>query len=250
MAMDPAVSSMNLGTRIRLAGLVETGGEILEYSSPDRTVSSRLPRGTLRGVVWDSTRHQPLPNANVFLNGTSFSTRADETGEFVLSDLPDGVFSATFTHPRLDSLGWFHPGTEVAISAGEPSEINLSIPADRAQPRSVCNPEDLEGGMTALVGVVRGERSRKTLSGVTVAASWSVFETPGGRQVRERRLQARTVSDGRGRYVLCGLPLDTPLLLQASYRGQTGQSVSLQCQENTITVADLVAPEGGSSFLP
>ncbi|HUG41571.1 MAG TPA: carboxypeptidase regulatory-like domain-containing protein [Longimicrobiales bacterium] len=106
-------------TGIRLVGIRETGGEVL----------SRAERGSLRGVVWDSTRAAPLTGASVRLSGTPYATVTDRDGSFLLDQLPPGVFTIAFSHPRLDSLGIALPDVEAEVTAGRTAEVALAIPS-------------------------------------------------------------------------------------------------------------------------
>ena len=47
--------------------------------------------GQIIGKVIDSKTLEPLPFANIFINQTTLGTAADETGSFVLTDVPDGL---------------------------------------------------------------------------------------------------------------------------------------------------------------
>jgi hypothetical protein len=113
---------------IRVSGVREAGMVITRISTLGSGVGSESTRGALAGVVWDSTRHAPLAGARVYLSGTQYSAVTDTDGRFYLDELPGGVFTLSFTHPRLDTLGVIPRGMEVEITPGEVTEVRLGVP--------------------------------------------------------------------------------------------------------------------------
>ncbi|TFH59044.1 MAG: hypothetical protein E4G90_10475, partial [Gemmatimonadales bacterium] len=116
VAMDMSMALMQRTEGIRLRGIREVGGGITRFTSLERGEASEVPKGVLEGQVWDSTRQVPLAGATVFLSGTQYFAETDAGGNFLFPDLPEGVFRAAFSHPRLDSLGVFSAGVEVEIT--------------------------------------------------------------------------------------------------------------------------------------
>ena len=49
-------------------------------------------QGLLKGIIVDSFLRKPLPNATVFLNGTSIGVKTNEQGRFTIN-IPPGRFS-------------------------------------------------------------------------------------------------------------------------------------------------------------
>ncbi|HEX7118865.1 MAG TPA: carboxypeptidase regulatory-like domain-containing protein [Longimicrobiales bacterium] len=121
---------ITLGTRrMRTIGILEFGGEVVGAESAHGRQLARATRATLTGTVYDSTRAAPLAGAEVFLSGTGYRAVTDAAGRFRIDDLPDGVYAASFLHPRLDSLGIYARPREVTLEAGVVAEVRLAVPS-------------------------------------------------------------------------------------------------------------------------
>jgi len=70
--------------RVQLAAIREEGGEVVETVARGERRESATEASTVRGIVFDSTRMEPLPNARVFFDGTQFSARTDASGRFAM----------------------------------------------------------------------------------------------------------------------------------------------------------------------
>jgi hypothetical protein len=241
MATDYSRPASGGVSRIRVIGIKEVGGEITRYSSLDRTVVSKaLPKGVLEGQVWDGPRRAPLAGATVFLSGTPYAAETDHEGKFVMPDLPEGTFSAAFTHPRLDSLGVFSQATQVTISPDIATTVTLRVPTTGPDPGSACDVEALDERTWFLVGFVREEGTDAPLAGATVLIDWSTFEGQEISRLLERRHQLQTTSDSEGRFTGCGVPLDTRLTLRAMLGERESEPVVVTTHEGASTVVNLV----------
>lgn len=242
MGADFSILPISSGSRIRLIGIKEVGGEITRYSSMDRGETSEILKGILEGRVWDSTRHLPLAGAIVFLSGTSYAGETDAHGTFLIPGLPQGVFTALFTHPRLDSLGVFSPGVEVEITPGDVTTLALGVPSSAADLTSTCTEEELAEESAAVIGIIREAETEAPVEGATVTVSWSIFEQRGGGTIVERPYALQTTSDSSGRYSACGVPLDATLYIQATHLGRETETVQAWGREEGPTVVHLIFP--------
>jgi hypothetical protein len=225
-----------------VVGLKEVGGEITQYSSLDRSVvSEALPKGVLEGQVWDGPRQLPLAGATVFLSGTSYAAETDLEGKFVMADLPEGTFSATFTHPRLDSLGVFAQPIQVTIDSGIATAVTLRIPATGPDPGTTCNVNELEPGTWFIVGFVTESGTGTPMEGATVLIDWSTYE---GRDIMvdlvERRHRLQATADSEGRFTGCGIPMDTRLTLRAVLGERESEPMVLMPRDESPPVVNLV----------
>ena len=237
---------------IRVAGIQEAGGEVTEISTLGNELVARTEPGLLTGTVWDSTRSGPIPGARVFLSGTQYSTRADTSGHFLLEGLPDGVFSAAFSHPRLDTLG-FHPmGLEVEIRSGEVSEVLLAIPSLGSVLASKCpEEENQEGPTSAVVGRVEVTGTNRPISGAEVIFEWNRYDlvsmgfaraarSKWGTAVREKihieedRYWLEVHTDSVGHFTACGIPAGWLTIAQAHVRGLESDTVHIRVPENSF----------------
>jgi hypothetical protein len=241
VATDMTMAIMQRTSGIRLVGIKEVGGGITRFTSSERGEPSEAPKGVLEGQVWDSTRQAPLAGATVFLSGTQYAAETDEGGNFQILDLPGGVFSAAFTHPRLDSLGVFSAGREVEIIPGEIATLVLAIPSSAAIMASACAQEELREGTGVVTGLVRDAETEAPVGGATVTVFWSTFERRGVSFV-ENRQGLRATTDATGRYAACGVPFDASLTLQATYLDRKTEAVQVQSEREGYTVVHLVLP--------
>lgn len=167
--------------------------------------------GSIEGTVFDSTVAEPLPNAAVFLWGTSYRTVTDSAGRYEFTHLPPGRYTVLFYHRRLGDLG-ISPGPRtITVAAGSTVEAPLAVPSHETILTAQCLLEGKPGNDTGTaVGWVGDAEAGVGLPGATVAITW-----PG----RDRApLHRREVTaDGSGWYHACGLPAETPLAVSATF---------------------------------
>ena len=206
----------------------------------------RPPPGSLSGLVWDSTRSQPLPGARVVIFGTEFSTETDSEGRFSFQGLPEGMFSVAFNHPRLDTLLAFPPAVEVEIRPQTASEVLLGVPTVGTILAAACIFENNPPDTSPLVGRVQMIPSGDPIPTARVALRRVAEPGSQVRRARGDRLPMLATADAGGRYVLCGVPTDTDLSLQASFFGHQTQPTQVRLDQGTHTTRDLgmVLPPG------
>lgn len=139
----------------------EVGGEIVQINSLDQRLIGQTEEehGSVSGLVWDSTRYGPLEGARVYLSGTSYASTTDAQGRFLIDGVPEGLFTAAFTHPRLDSLGVLARGVDVEVRPGDLSDALLGVPSARSILAEVCGGEERKWGSAAVTGVIRDRES-------------------------------------------------------------------------------------------
>jgi hypothetical protein len=238
---DVSMAVMQRSSGVRLVGIKEVGGGILRFTSLDLAAisESEAPVGVLEGVVWDSTRQAPLSRATVFLSGTQYATETDTAGTFLLPGLPGGIFQATFTHPRLDSLGVFAQGVAVEITPGEFTDVVLGIPPSAATMESACTPEELAQESGAVMGFVRESDGETPVPGATVVVMWSTFQERADGSFLERRHGVQTTSDDSGRYSACGVSPDATLTVEATSGERTSGPVQAHADRSGVAVVHL-----------
>jgi hypothetical protein len=252
--MPRVVQDMGMARRgqtgIRLGGIREAGGEVSSITSLARGVVAETPSGILYGVVWDSTRYRPLEGAMVHLSGTQHRSIADSSGRFLMQGLPGGTFTASFTHPRLDTLGIQATGVEAEILPGEASGVSLGIPSTPTILASACTPQERPPGTSVLVGVVRGTGSSEPLPRAQVEVRWSDFGLWQGAgrtgrpavALQERQQVMEALTDAEGRYRACGVPAERLLVVQARFLDRKGDTVHIRAREDAYAVLDLEVP--------
>ncbi|HEX6309268.1 MAG TPA: carboxypeptidase regulatory-like domain-containing protein [Longimicrobiales bacterium] len=213
LARDPRMARAG-DSGIRVIGIRETGGEVLGITSLARETIREVQRAVVSGIVWDSTRAAPLARATVFLTGTAHAATTDAAGHFTMPGLAPGVFTAVFTHPRLDELGIAASEVEVEVSAGDTVELRLAIPSLAAILVAACRAEGDTAG--AVVSGVVTDRSRgQPIPGATVRVQWQEVERmQPAVQARDHWFEVRT--DTAGRYTACGIPVDEAVTIRAA----------------------------------
>ena len=196
---------------LRAAGLTirEAGGAVRYV---DAAGSVAPARATLSGVVYDSTRGRPLRGAVVFASGTGRVARTDAEGRFEMAGLPPAEYRVGFFHAYTDSLALPIVTTTVAVTEDAKAFVSLAVPAAAACPRD-------ERDEVYAVGFVV-DHSGTPAPGVPVLATWSVPAVDpaadGDPAARRGRAESRAVTDGYGRFILCGLPPSTDVELRAA----------------------------------
>jgi hypothetical protein len=206
----PSVQSQRTAQRQSLA---EEVGEVVEVRGRDGTTVEMVAYSTLRGVVYDSIGRAPLAGAHVSLAGTSYATDADSAGRYTLTRVPEGAYSLSFTHPRLEALHFAPDPVRVAVVPPQEIVTALGVPSLATILTSSCKvaPGSAVG---AVAGVVSDRQTGTPLVGVPVHASWAA---PGAAEPA----RLISVTDSRGGYHFCELPAALPVRLSASAQGDS-----------------------------
>lgn len=219
----------------RVMGFRDAGGEVLEIRLRNGMMLYSAESAILQGNAVDSTRGgAPLARARVVLMGTSGFAFTDSAGQFQITAPLDGDYRATFSHPRLDSLGGQLDPTPVNLVRGARSTTTLAIPREPRLVERLC-PAGLQQGERVIVGTVRGPE-RAPADSAEVRLSWQeVSGGPGALQAGDVRLS--TVTDGAGRYVLCGVP-PRRVTLAAALQGERSPEVVLSFSRDGIWIEE------------
>lgn len=208
------------GSQVRT--VKEQGGEVTVLLAVD--APSAGSSASVRGVVYDSTRAAPLPGALVFLSGTQHAVTAGSDGHFHFEDLPEGSYTISFLHPRLDSLGFVPIPRAVDPRPGESVELELAIPSLAAILTAACPQAAPHAGTGMITGRVHDAQSGTGIRGAEVVLSWS----PRGGGTSRTELTVTTDADGR--YRACGVPAGVAVTLQARWGARASTRAVLRLQ--------------------
>lgn len=171
------------------------------------------PIGSIVGIVWDSTRGGPLADANITLVNTSVTAQSNGDGRFFIPNLAPGRYLISFTHPRLDSLGYAPAPVDVSVSAESAAPVQLAIPlaASTGPGNSLVDDaasllkemgvrvdsslksriRESSGDASDLLGLVVEESNGRPIAGVMVTFEGTRFNA---------------LSDREGRFAFRGIP--------------------------------------------
>ena len=219
-----------------VVGFKDEGGEVLRVFAVDgRTLFAR-GRATVSGVVYDSTAGQLLDGAFVGLEGTERLTFSGADGSYWLTDLPQGRYNVTFSHPRLDFLGLSPSpdGLEVRLRENVETKLDLAVPSPNTVVGRLCGEvEDVEMGL--LLGHVRNAEPDTAL--VTEASVRIVWVEEGAPQPSPHFLETKT--DSLGVYRVC-VPRTAALSIEVFADSTSLTAVSTRFGESALHVVDVV----------
>jgi len=224
---------------ISVIGIREAGGEITRINTLGSQRLAQVERGTVSGVVWDTTRHAPLEGALVYLSGTSFAGTTDAEGRFLIEGVSEGVFTAAFTHPRLDTLDLRAKGVDVEIKPGELTEVHLGVPSSKNILLEACGGEERALGTAVVTGIVRDRSTRQRLPGATVRFDWQAVLPAGSGRISDQDRWVEIPTDSRGRYTVCSVPSNELIVIQGTFLEQASDPVQISVLEDSYTVLDL-----------
>ena len=226
--------------RVQLAAIREEGGEVVETVARGERRESATEASTVRGIVFDSTRMEPLPNARVFFDGTQFSAQTDAGGRFAIERVPPGTYSLGVMHSRFDSLQLRPPTATVVMRAGEATTAELAAPSNATIFARDCAPEDRRDPMTALRGYVRDGATGAPAIDARVTVTWNRLVSTAAQSVPVVQEQAGTRTDSAGRFAFCGLPAGVRLTARAATEERRSSPQVILLPENQIAVAEIV----------
>jgi hypothetical protein len=211
----------------------------------DRSHSMLAMPDTIRGIVFDSLLHQPIPNATVQADDGAVSTMTDREGRFTLI-APETIRRVTVFHDFLDRSG-LGSLQAVVTEATSHSMLVLSTPSIATIWARLCPGRTLEKGRNGIVyGTVRAADARTRLSGAQVRVSWD-FKAPSAAGVTSRTSDAKT--DSTGGYYACGAPPNENVYVLGY--SSTLRSGAVTVPDDTLPLrrVDLVLGEFGKSAM-
>ena len=175
----------------------------------------------IRGTVVDSASGKAVAGARLRVQGTTLEAVADSLGRFTLSGLRLGDVVLAIHTASLDSMSASY-SVGVAVSSGT-TTIAVRVPNALQIAATACGDRGYGSGGILLGRLRIAGDSTSPLAG-TVSAAWATAVADSARSSKWVSAEA----DARGRFALCGVPLDTALTLRALGDGASGQSVGLR----------------------
>ena len=210
---------MNVSTRVVFRTIVVACAYAL---LPARMLVAQTT--TVSGAVRDSLSGRPFAGATVQLISAATPWEAgrtatsDSAGRFVLSGVVPGRYVFGFQHPRLDSLGMDAVSRTIDVRAKANERMDLALPSAATLATSLC------GRRRDSTGVLFGRVFDAVDGAISIRGSvivrWGEFRfDTGGMHHTLAHVRAPIGRDGR--YVVCGVPTDLPVLLSAAENDRT-----------------------------
>ncbi len=175
-------------------------------------VAQTAPAGTtIRGTVFDSLGMRGLPGR--VARGANATT--DSLGRFEFASVGTGTYLVGFIHPVLDSLGIDSQLLRVDIRTDAPVALKLATPSRRAIVQTICGKRSAKDSTGLLIGFLRGADNSMPRHDGKLWARWSELVIERGRIDYQKPTASAQVAPN-GLFAVCGLPIETPLLVQAS----------------------------------
>lgn len=189
-------------------------------SDTGQTAGRQVPT-VISGFVLDSMTNQPLEGAVVLLSGTSRSVVTDAGGRFrfELDSAASGTYTIGFFHPRLDSLGVTPPPRKIEVNAGGENFVELAVPSARTISYALCPDTSLTNGRGLVAGTVRDAANDEPLDSVRVVLMWTGMSV-GNTSVTKVPRAVSVLTDERGSYHACGVPIGARVTAQARTKTQ------------------------------
>jgi hypothetical protein len=202
------------GTQTQVYQIKVGGGELALLRTGADTLWSRAPL-QLVGAVKDSATGAGISGARVTLAGTSLEARTDAAGQFTIAGVLPGEYTLETRTPALDSLNAAHQ-TSVAFTPTS-SPVTVRITSATSLVSTLCGARRFtEPGI--IVGRIVSVRDTMPFHTLRVRAEWAdhgpgtnARSVPADPALRSTEAHA----DSRGSFTLCGVPLNTDVVLRS-----------------------------------
>lgn len=197
------------------------------------------PSASIRGLVFDSLLGRgALAGTAVELVELGRTVHTSSAGLFRFDSLPAGIYTISFSDSALASIGFTPPEKQIRVADGIDVATTLATPSGTTIYRGLCrsNPEPNTG---VLLGTLSDARTGRPVSGGEVRGDWTVSILDRATGFTQRPQVVRAAVDSAGRYQLCGVPTDVPVLLRATAVGVQGPPLDLRLPDRAFDVRHL-----------
>ena len=203
--------------------------------------------GSVRGIVIDSLLgNGPLVGASIELVELGRVTSSDQRGIFRFDSVPGGRYTISFGHPSLASIGFSPPDRVIQLGAGIDITVTLATPNGATIYRRLC-PGIREPKTGMLLGTLADAATDSTIPGAEVKGEWAEITVTGAAATSRRPRLVRAPVDPTGRFQLCGIPNDVPVLIRATAPGVIGQALELRLDDQPFAIRHLTIDRSDST---
>lgn len=103
------------------------------------------PTGKIVGYVFDSLSNDPLPSANVFIEGTALGAATDLKGRFVIPRVPVGHYKLSVRY-----IGYQEKTVNIIVEPGQTLKKTIKLDFQRIEGKVVTVTAQAEGQMAAI----------------------------------------------------------------------------------------------------
>ena len=230
---------------MRLAILLPT--LVFGLGAPVPAQTPTATETTVRGVVFDSLAMRGLAGATVQIaEGTgkpwTRSVNTDSTGAFEVAGVPMGTYLVGFFHTKIDSLGLAATTLRLDVRTALPIQLRLAVPSPRTIARALCGRGSVTDSTGLLMGYLRGADNSMPRPNGTVVVTWSELIIETG-SISRTMPSVEASSGPTGLVAVCGVPLGSPILLQAASASDSSGSFEVTIPASGFLHRDVfVAP--------
>jgi hypothetical protein len=189
------------GTTVRLAG-----GFVLTDSARVRQFAMVLGRAAQAGVAAEATTVEIL--------GGGQRQVTDSSGAFLFRDILPGTYEMRLIRQGADDEGGFVQHGELVLSGGEVARVELTVPDPEAIAAELCPRWRPDLGISPVFGVLR-HLNGQPAANYQVEVQWSPPSDSSGVALG-RSGAARMLSDWRGEFVACDVPVGGELRVRTT----------------------------------
>ncbi|HVE33884.1 MAG TPA: carboxypeptidase regulatory-like domain-containing protein [Gemmatimonadaceae bacterium] len=217
-----------------------SGGEVTRVMQRDTVLYTALGPAIKIDVVSRDSGFSGA-GARLSLEGTNYSATADANGRIRFTPVLGGRYRAELRAPMLDSLGV--PPVSLEVEARIDDRVDtVLLPTPRDVLLRVCPKDSVADGEGLLRGTLATEHGT-ALAHAAVVVTWQRnFDIIDGARrdlLRYTEKTLGTLSDGKGTWRICGVPVNTPLTVRVL--SDSGADVRRTRLAGVFGAVDLVA---------
>lgn len=200
-----------------------SGGAIVDARAGEKVLWSGAA-GVVEGVVTEEGTDRPVAGAAVSLDGTDYGAITDSAGRFTIADVLPGRYVAAARSASAEMFGLRATrGTPLVVRDSVTTTVQLRAPnASQALDRA-CNAPIAASRHSMLTGVVR-DSAGVPVPRLALTASWVDSYDIHGNAVSQANREADATTDSAGRFTICGVARERPIVLRVPRGGSRGDS--------------------------
>jgi hypothetical protein len=235
------------GDRNELKAVITTGGQVTAVMRGDSAIYRATGAALyVRVTSRDSTVR--VQGATLALTGTHYQATVDSAGIAHLQPVLDGRYRATLQTPDQRALGVPPLETEIEVRDGASTRPDaLLLPGAWATARIACG-VDLGVENSVLHGVTTDSLGN-AVGGATVTAFFQSAFQIAGEGLKWRTNTRGSISDDAGRFRLCDLPRNVPIVITAELDRVMGQRKVRIAPAEALASLELPMREGAIDSL-